>query len=169
MIPYGRVETSGGWAPCRVSGLSGGVVMLIRLPSAVVALVLVVALTEAGCARPTPPTPAMSTVPITDFRSVAGKWGGLVRGLPPRGSSRDEDFVDVEIRPDGTYDFGIFRTVGVFGGTGKLTIEDGRLMLKTERGSSTLVLLEGNGRRILRANAVMANGLRLSSDLTPLR
>jgi hypothetical protein len=57
----------------------------------------------------------------------------------------------------------------VFGGTGKLTIEEGRLMLKTERGSSTLVLLEGNGRRILRANAVMANGLRLSSDLTPLR
>jgi hypothetical protein len=143
--------------------------MLIRVSSAVAVLVLVVAFTQAGCAKPAPPTAALSTVPITDFKSVAGKWGGLVRGLPPRGSSRDEDFVDVEIRPDGTYDFGIYRTVGVFGGTGKLTLEEGRLTLKTERGSSTLVLLEGNGRRILRANAVMANGLRLSSDLTPLR
>ena len=100
---------------------------------------------------------------------MAGKWGGLVRGLPPRGSSRDEDYVDVEIRPDGTYDFGIFRTVGVFGGTGKLTLEDGRMLLKGERGSATLVLLEGNGRRVLRTNAVMTNGLRLSSDLTPVR
>lgn len=143
--------------------------MLIRLPWAVVALVLLVALTNAGCASSTPPSPTLSTVPIKDFKSVAGKWGGLVKGLPPRGSSRDEDFVDVEIRPDGTYDFGIYRTVGVFGGSGKLRIEEGRLVLKTERGSSTLVLLEGNGRRILRANAVMANGLRLSSDLTPLR
>lgn len=143
--------------------------MLIRLPSAVVVLVLVVALTGAACARPAPPSPSMSPVAITDFKSVAGKWGGLVRGLPPRGSSQDDDFVDVEIKPDGTYDFGIYRTVGVFGGKGKLTLEEGRLTLKTERGSSTLVLLEGNGRRILRANAVMTNGLRLSSDLTPLR
>jgi hypothetical protein len=143
--------------------------MLIRLPSAVVVLVGLVILTGTGCAKPTPPSPPLSTVPITDFKSVAGKWGGLVRGLPPRGSSKDDDFVDVEIRPDGTYDFGIYRSVGVFGGTGKLTIEDGRLTLKTERGSSTLVLLEGDGRRILRANAVMTNGLRLSSDLTPLR
>jgi hypothetical protein len=143
--------------------------MGIRVPWAVVALGLLVAMTKVGCASSTPPAPTLSTVPITDFKSVAGKWGGLVKGLPPRGSSRDEDFVDVEIRPDGTYDFGIYRTVGVFGGSGKLRIEDGRLTLKTERGSSTLVLLEGNGRRILRANAVMTNGLRLSSDLTPLR
>ncbi len=143
--------------------------MLIYLPSAMVVLTLFIALTGAGCATPSTPAAALSTVPITDFKSVAGKWGGLVRGLPPRGSSRDEDYVDVEIRPDGTYDFGIFRTVGVFGGTGKLTLEDGRMLLKGERGSATLVLLEGNGRRVLRTNAVMTNGLRLSSDLTPVR
>ena len=143
--------------------------MLIRVPLAGVVLVFVVALLGAGCAKPTPRAPTLSTVAITDVKSVAGRWGGVVTGLPPRGSSRDEDFVDVEIRPDGTYDFGIYRTVGVFGGKGKLTIEDGRMTLKTERGSSTLVLLEGNGQRILRAHAVMTNGLRLSSDLTPLR
>lgn len=142
--------------------------MLIRLPLAVVVLVVVVAL-GAGCARPTPPSPSLTTVAITDFKSVAGKWGGLVRGLPPRGSSRDDDFVDVEIKPDGTYDFGIYRTIGVFGGTGKLTLENGRLSLKGERGAATLVLLEGDGQRILRTNAVMTNGLRLTSDLTPLR
>jgi hypothetical protein len=142
--------------------------MLIRLPLAVVVLVAVVAL-GAGCARPTPPSPSLSTVAITDFKSVAGKWGGLVKGLPPRGSSRDEDFVDVEIKPDGSYDFGLYRTYGVFGGTGKLTLEDGRLVLKGERGSATMVLLEGGGQRILRANAVMTNNLRLTSDLTPLR
>ncbi|MGH7335323.1 MAG: hypothetical protein ACREKS_21780 [Candidatus Rokuibacteriota bacterium] len=142
--------------------------MVIRLPAAVL-IVIVVAVTGAACARPTTSSPVLSTVPITDFKSVAGKWGGLVRGLPPRGSGRDEDFVDVEIRPDGTYDFGIFRTVGVFGGKGQLTIDDGRLTFKTERGATTVVLLEGNGKRILRANAVMTNGLRLSSDLTPVR
>ena len=59
--------------------------MLIHVPSAMIVLALFVALTGAGCATPAQPAPAMSTVPITDFKSVAGKWGGLVRGLPPRG------------------------------------------------------------------------------------
>ena len=144
--------------------------MLIRLRSVVIVLVGLSVLMGSGCAKPaTPPSPPLSTVPITDFKTVAGKWGGLVRGLPPRGSSRDEDFVDLEIKPDGTYDFGIFRSIGAFSGTGPLTIEDGRLTFKGERGAGTLILMEGNGRRVLRANAVMTNGLRLSSDLTPVR
>jgi hypothetical protein len=145
--------------------------MLIRLPLASIVVLVAGALAIAGCARPatSSPTPSLSPVAVTDFKSVAGKWEGLVKGMPARGSSREGDFVDVVITPDGTYDFGIFRTIGVFGGTGKLIIENGELLVHGERGSATLTLLEGGGQRILRANGLMKSGVRLSADLTPAR
>jgi hypothetical protein len=145
--------------------------MLIRLPLVAAAVLAVALLALAGCAKPaTSSAPvALAPVPIANFMSVAGTWEGLVRGVPARGSSREDDFVDVVITPDGTYDFGIYRTVGMFGGTGKLAIENGLLVVRGERGSATLTLLEGGGRRVLRADGLMRNGVRLSADLTPRR
>jgi hypothetical protein len=145
--------------------------MPIRLPLASMVVLAAAVLAGAGCAKPAPPspTPSLTQVAITSFMSVAGTWEGLVKGAPARGSSREDDFVDVVITPDGTYDFGIYRTIGVFGGTGKLGIENGQLVVRGDRGSATLTLLEGGGRRVLRADGVMNNGVRLSADLTPRR
>ena len=144
--------------------------MRVRLPAAPVVILVAVVGGLAGCAKAaTPPPVSLSPVPIADFASVAGRWEGLVAGLPPRRSSEDVDLIKVLIGPDGTYDFGIYRTIGVFGGKGQLALENGKLVLHGERGSATITLLEGDGQRVLRADGLMKNGVRVSSDLTPVR
>jgi len=130
-------------------------------------LVATLSLTVAGCAEKSQSPPALSPVAITDIGSVAGKWAGPVTGLTTR---RDEgDWVNIVIGRDGTYDFGIYRTIGVFGGKGKLTLQDGKLALQGDRGSSTLTLFEGGGKRVLRGDGVLSDGTRVNSELTPVR
>ena len=140
--------------------------MQMRLPLARL-LVATLALTVAGCAEMSQSPPALSPVAITNIGSVAGKWAGPVTGLATR---RDEgDWVNVVIGPDGTYDFGIYRTIGVFGGKGTLTIQDGKLALHGDRGDSTLTLFEGGGKRVLRGDGVLSDGTRINAELTPAR
>jgi hypothetical protein len=140
--------------------------MQMRLPL-VRLLVAALALTVAGCAEMSQSPPALSPVAITDIGSVAGKWAGPVTGLATR---RDQDdWVNVVIGPDGTYDFGIYRTIGVFGGKGKLTVQDGKLALQGDRGTGTLSLFEGGGKRVLRGDAVLSDGTRINSEFTPAR
>ena len=140
--------------------------MQMRLPLARL-LVVTLALTVAGCAEMSQSPPSLSPVAITDIGSVAGKWAGPVTGLPSR---RDQDdWVDVVIGPDGTYDFGIYRTIGVFGGKGKLTVQDGKLAFRSDRGTGTLSLFEGGGKRVLRGDAVLSDGTRLNTELRPAR
>ena len=140
--------------------------MQMRLPLARL-LVATLALTVAGCAEMSQSPPALSPVAITDIGSVAGKWAGPVTGLATR---RDQDdWVNVVIAPDGTYDFGIYRTIGVFGGKGKLTVQDGKLALRSDRGTGTLSLFEGGGKRVLRGDTVLSDGTRVNSELTPAR
>jgi hypothetical protein len=140
--------------------------MQMRLPLARL-LVATLALTVAGCAGVSQSPPSLSPVAITNIGSVAGKWAGPVTGLTTR---RDEgDWVNVVIGPDGTYDFGIYRTIGVFGGKGTLTIQDGKLALRGDRGNSTLTLFEGGGKRVLRGDGVLSDGTRINSELTPVR
>ena len=130
-------------------------------------LVATLSLTVAGCAEKSQSPPALSPVAITDIGSVVGKWAGPVTGLTTR---RDEgDWVNVVIAPDGTYDFGIARTIGVFAGKGKLTVQDGKLALHGDRGNSTLTLFEGGGKRVLRGDGVLSDGTRINSELTPVR
>ena len=143
--------------------------MQMRLPLARL-LVATLALTVAGCAEMSQsPPPSLSPVAITNIGSVAGKWAGPVKGLAGR---RDQDdWVDVVIGPDGTYDFGIYRTIGVFGGKGKLTVQDGKLAFGGDRGNWTLALFEGGGKRVLRGDGCACHeiGTRLNTELTPAR
>jgi hypothetical protein len=124
-----------------------------------------------GCASsPSPasvPAAAMSPVAISDFRAVSGRWAGPVTGLAQRRT--EGDWVQLSIAPDGTYEFGIARTIGMFGGKGQLTLEDGKLVMAGERGRATYALYEGAGRRLLRANGVLATGGTVSAELAPAR
>jgi len=140
--------------------------MQMRLPLARL-LVATLALTVAGCAETSQSPPSLSPVAITNIGSVAGKWAGPVKGLASR--REQDDWVNVVIAPDGTYDFGIYRTIGVFGGKGKLTVQDGKLALQGDRGNSTLTLFEGGGKRVLRGDGVLSDGTRINSELTPVR
>ena len=137
-----------------------------RLPLATL-IVAALALTLSGCAEVSQPAPALSPVTIKDFASVAGKWAGRISGLASR--REEDDQVNVVIGPDGTYEFGIYRTIGVASGKGTLTLQDGKLAFSGERGAGTLSLFEGGGKRVLRGNGVLSDGTRLDTDLSPAR
>lgn len=121
-----------------------------------------------GCAgTASSPPPAMSSVAITDFRAVAGRWAGPVIGLAMHRT--EGDWIQLAIAEDGTYDFGIVWTIGVFGGKGKFTLKDGKLLMEGERGRATYALYEGDGRRYLRADGVLGSGGTVSAELKPAR
>jgi hypothetical protein len=90
-----------------------------------------------------------------------------VRGLASPRS--DEDWVDLTIAQDGAYDFGIARNIGMFGGRGRFTLDDGKLVMAGERGRATSALYEGEGRRMLRANGVLTDGAPVSAELSAQR
>ncbi|HJT19861.1 MAG TPA: hypothetical protein VJ746_05300 [Nitrospira sp.] len=108
----------------------------------------------------------LEPVPITEIKSVAGTWEGLVVRTP---ADRREDWVTLRIQDDGTYRFEAFRTIGVFSGTGRFELQDGKLSTKSERGSMSLQLQRHPGKddRILKAQGQTADGLQYSSSLTP--
>lgn len=127
--------------------------------------VLVLAL--GACSSAAPPPPA-TTIPITSFQQVAGKWAGPVRGLP--GGSRDQaDWIEVTIGPDGSYDFGIVRTIGMFGGKGKFALRDGKLTSQGDRGNAVYTLSERGGTQYLRAEGVVQNNIKVTGDLSRTR
>jgi hypothetical protein len=126
--------------------------------------VLVAVLATAACTSAAPPPPA-TTIPITSFQMVAGRWAGPVKGLP--GPARDQaDWIEVTIAEDGSYDFGIVRTIGMFGGKGKFTLKDGTLTSQSERGRAEYTLSERGGRQYLRAEGVLQNNIKVMGDLT---
>lgn len=129
------------------------------------ALVLAV-LVLGACASSSAPAPQLTPVAISDFKMIAGKWSGHLVGLA---SARDDgDWVDMMIREDGTYEYGISRTIGVMAGKGTFTLQDGKLLMAGDRGQGSLSLLEGGGTRVLRGSGVV-RGMPLTGDLRPAR
>ena len=124
-------------------------------------LLIVAVLALAGCATQGA-TAGMQPVPITDFKMVAGKWAGPVTGI----TSRD-DWAEMTITPEGRFDFGIARTIGVFEGGGPLTLADGKMQGKGARGSIVYTLYEGGNRRVLKGDATLSDGRQVSATLTP--
>ena len=126
-------------------------------------LVLVVAvLALAGCAAKGS-TAGMQPVPITDFKTVAGKWHGPVTGI----SAKRDDWVEVTITPEGRFDFGSARTIGVFSGGGALTLADGKMQGRGERGSIVYTLYQSGDRRVLKGDATLSDGRQVDATLTP--
>ena len=109
------------------------------------------------------PTAPATTIPITSFRMVAGNWGGVVQGLAK--VNDDGDWVKVTIGEDGSSDFGIYRTIGVFGGKGKLTLADGKLTGQGERGGVTYTLIERGGKQYLHVEGKLKTGTDVAGDL----
>ena len=130
--------------------------------------IAVLAVTLAACASAAPPPPPATTIPITSFQMVAGKWAGPIIGLASKG--RDEsDWIEVTIREDGTYDFGVARTIGMFAGKGQFAMKDGKLTSRSERGSAEYSLTERDGRQYLRVDGVGENERKVTADLTRAR
>jgi hypothetical protein len=128
--------------------------------------IVVLAVTIAGCTS-TAPQPPATTVPITSFQMVAGKWAGTVVGLS--GSKDEGDSIEVTIGEDGSYDFGMFRTIGMFGGKGQFGLKDGKLTSQSQRGNAEYTLSERGGRQYLRGEGLFENNRMVTADLTRKR
>src|SRR5215475_2327291 len=102
---------------------------------------------------------------ITDFKSVAGRWEGLLVRNP---RTRDDDWVTLVISDTGAYEFSSYRMIGVFAGKGKLVLADGKLSAKSEKGGQLTVQLladSGSPERILRTEAKDSEGFHYWADL----
>jgi hypothetical protein len=101
---------------------------------------------------------------VTDFKSVAGKWEGLLVRNP---RTRDDDWVTLVIGDTGAFDFASFRTIGVFAGKGTLALTDGNLSAKSEGGQMTLQLYvdPGSSDRMLKADGRDSGGFTYSAEL----
>jgi hypothetical protein len=128
-------------------------------------LIAAAALWLAGCASAPSGASGWTTVPIADFKSVAGKWEGpLTRGHGPK-----DDWLELTIRDDGSYEAVSSRVIGVMRGTGRFTIADGRLVAQGERGSAVAALATRGAERRLDVNMKNREGLDLPTTLVPSR
>jgi len=107
--------------------------------------------------------PAWSPVSITEISSVAGKWEGILRRLPP---TKRNDLVTIVIAPDGKFHFVSVRTIGVMSGEGNFDLTNGKLTASSERGTIEATLFEAEGQRMLKAVGKAADGMEYNAEMT---
>lgn len=103
--------------------------------------------------------------PATDFKTVAGKWEGLLIRNP---RTPDDDWVTLVISDTGAYDFTSYRMIGVFAGKGMLALTDGRLSAKSEKGGQMTLELyvdPGSNEHMLKTDATDSGGFTYSAEL----
>ena len=94
------------------------------------------------------------------------KWDGLAIGPKTAG---DTSFFLITIAEDGTYQAGTTRGMGVFAGSGKLTIKDGKLTTEADGDSATYTLYESGGKRVLQLDGVITPGRGVTANLIPAK
>lgn len=141
---------------------------MVRLNRSLEMIVVIVALqVMAACSffASSKDTRQWQPTSVTDLKSVAGKWQGLLVRNP---RDREDDWVTLVINEAGAYEFASYRMIGVFAGKGKLALADGKLSAKSDkRGQMTLQLYadSGSSERILRIVAQDSEGLHYWADL----
>jgi hypothetical protein len=116
---------------------------------------------------------------VTDFKSVAGKWEGLLTSNDPR--VLDYDRATLVIDDNGACESAITRTrtrvqgmsvsydvIDVFAEQGKLVLTDNKLSTKFEKGgkmTAQLYVDPGSGERMLKAEGKNSQGFTYTADL----
>ena len=106
-----------------------------------------------------------SPTQITDFKSIAGKWEGLLIRTP---TAKDDDLVNLSIQDNGDYEFVSYRTIGVFSGKGKFAVKEGKAVTQNEKGSLTMQLFTDTtkGQSMLKAESKGKDGIGYRAELT---
>jgi hypothetical protein len=116
----------------------------------------------AGCAT----TDSSSVIRVSDVKSVAGKWAGVVE----RSGSNRDDFVEMMIRDDGTYDVTASRTIGTMRGNGTIVLQEGQLMMRGTHGRGVGTLMGGPGGQLLKVDVTFDSPrATVSANLRPVR
>ena len=127
------------------------------------------------------PTETRQPTAVTDFKSVAGKWEGLlIRDHP---MTQNYDRVTLVIDDTGTYENAVMRTrttaqggsvstsvIAVFAEKGKLVLTDGKLSAKGSKGGQMTLQLyvdPGSSERMLKVDAKDSEGITYSAELKP--
>lgn len=126
----------------------------------------VLAIVLTACAAGGGATSLGTPVTITDIKMVAGRWEGLMS--PETGRERD-DFIEVTLGENRTYEAKSSRTIGVMDARGTYEISDGKLLLRGQRSTGTGTLREKDGRHVLTVAVTTNEGLRYSARLSPKR
>ena len=129
------------------------------------ALIIGVQATLAATALAASAKAQWSPTAITDIKTIAGKWEGIMIRTP---KSRTDDWVRVSIQENGDYDFASYRTIGVFSGKGNLTVQDGKATAQSEKGSLTMQLFtdKASGKSMLKAESKGKDGISYRAELT---
>jgi predicted small secreted protein len=122
------------------------------------------AATLASCAATTGRGRA-TLVPVTDLRTVAGTWTGLVR----QGTSAPDDWVELTIRADGAYEASSAPAIGAFKERGTLRLDGGALRSSGPNGSAVYRLYYQGGARVLLAEYTAKDGTPYSAEFTIAR
>jgi hypothetical protein len=95
---------------------------------------LLVLLVHGGCAAAAAGNAGGGTqIRVTDVKSIAGRWAGL-SDLP--GHRNDDQYIEVTLRDDGSYEATSARTIGLMDRQGRVQISDGRLLIHGSNGAS---------------------------------
>lgn len=110
----------------------------------------------------------LEPIPVTDLTIVAGTWEGIMVQSPP---TRSDDWITLRIQGDGTYHFEMVRTIGVFKGSGRFFLEEGRLEAKSETGwvNAQLHRHVGIDDKVLKVEGSASHGVTYHAQLTPKR
>lgn len=132
----------------------------LRLRVAVLSLAVLLA---AGACASSGQSRYGATVSIPNLQSVAGRWDGILQA----GDDLREDFLNVVVGADGTYEAGSARTIGSLEGRGRAEVQNGQLRLIGPRSSGIGTLYEKDGKRTLVVQVTGANGRQFTARLTP--
>ena len=105
-----------------------------------------------------------SPTQITDIKSIAGKWEGIMIRTP---KSKTDDWVNMSIQDNGDYEFASYRTIGVFSGKGNLAVKDGKAVAQSEKGSQTMKIFtdKTKGKSMLKAEIMVKEGISYRAEL----
>ena len=120
----------------------------------------------AGCSGTAnqPQSSTVAIIPVTDFKSVAGKWEGVGRKMP---SMETDGWVIVKIEKHGTFEFVNTRFHDVLVGAGVLSLRDGMLVSESDTRFATFTLYGKDGHPVMVAEATnKKTGDRYRAELT---
>jgi hypothetical protein len=110
-----------------------------------------------GCASVGPVVPVV----VSDVKSVAGTWQGVVYG-----PGSEPDYVELTIRDDGSYDLVSRQAIGESRGRGKIVLSGGRLIMEGERGRGVVTLMRNQaGNLVMNIDATLSDNSTLSAKL----
>jgi hypothetical protein len=111
----------------------------------------------------------VTLVPITDIKEVEGNWEGLVKNVRTGKESGQILLMLTSHDAFGTYNFGGETARGSLVGTGRVTLQSGRLLSDTGERTVVLTLCLRGRERVLAAHAFGKDGNPYYMELTQMK